>query len=196
MSAKSIGIFSIALAVLTGLGLTTAADAHADPVNWSAIAQCESGNDWSINTGNGYYGGLQFSEQTWLAEGGGKYAQYPNEASESEQIAVASNMGLGNWPVCGARAGSGQSYSVKTTQHTYTASKAVTEPYRAPVEAPSETVAVHGSQGTYTVQSGDTLSAIGEKYGTDWEHVYSDNTSTISNPNLIYPGQKLQIPAN
>ena len=75
-------------------------------VNWSAIAACESGGDWGTDTGNGFYGGLQFSEGTWLAYGGGQYAQTASGASESQQIAVAQRVlagqGIGAWPVCGA----------------------------------------------------------------------------------------------
>jgi LysM repeat protein len=74
--------------------------------NWSAIAACESGGNWSANTGNGFYGGLQFTEQTWLAYGGGQYASSANMASASQQIAVAQRVlagqGIGAWPVCGA----------------------------------------------------------------------------------------------
>ena len=75
-------------------------------VNWSAIAACESGGDWSTNTGNGFYGGLQFTEQTWLAYGGGRYASSANLATPAQQIAVAQQVlagqGIGAWPVCGA----------------------------------------------------------------------------------------------
>ena len=74
--------------------------------NWSAIAACESGGDWGASTGNGFYGDLQFTEQTWLAYGGGQYASSANLASESQQIAVAQRVlagqGIGAWPVCGA----------------------------------------------------------------------------------------------
>ena len=75
-------------------------------VNWSAIAACESGGNWSTNTGNGFYGGLQFSQGTWDAYGGGQYAPTAAGASESQQIAVAQRVlagqGIGAWPVCGA----------------------------------------------------------------------------------------------
>jgi LysM repeat protein len=75
--------------------------------NWSAIAACESGGNWSANTGNGFYGGLQFTEQTWLGYGGGQYAPSANLATEAQQIAVAEKVlagqGIGAWPVCGAR---------------------------------------------------------------------------------------------
>jgi resuscitation-promoting factor RpfA len=76
-------------------------------VNWSAIAACESGGNWSTDTGNGFYGGLQFTEQTWLGYGGGQYAPSANLATEAQQIAVAQKVlagqGIGAWPVCGAR---------------------------------------------------------------------------------------------
>ncbi|WP_150110062.1 resuscitation-promoting factor [Crystallibacter crystallopoietes] len=76
---------------------------------WQALAQCESGGNWSINTGNGYYGGLQFSESSWIGAGGGKYAPLPHMASASEQIATAevlrSNGGWGHWPACAAKLG-------------------------------------------------------------------------------------------
>ena len=79
----------------------------ASSVNWDAIAACESTSDWSANTGNGFYGGLQFTESTWLAYGGAQYAQYPNDASQSAQETVANavlaSQGIGAWPVCGAR---------------------------------------------------------------------------------------------
>ncbi len=81
------------------------ATAHADSVNWDAIAQCESGGNWSINTGNGAYGGLQFKQATWTSNGG---VGSPATASRSEQIRVAENVlqsqGIGAWPVCGRRA--------------------------------------------------------------------------------------------
>ena len=73
--------------------------------DWDAVAQCESGGDWSINTGNGYYGGLQFSSSTWLAFGGGVYAPRADLAAKSQQIAIAEKVlaaqGKGAWPVCG-----------------------------------------------------------------------------------------------
>ncbi len=88
-----------ALAITTGAGA-----AHADTVNWDAVAACESGGNWSTNTGNGYYGGLQFLPSTWRAHGG---RGMPHQASRAEQIRVAERVlqtqGLGAWPVCGRR---------------------------------------------------------------------------------------------
>jgi resuscitation-promoting factor RpfC len=80
--------------------------ANADSVNWDAIAQCESGGNWSTNTGNGHYGGLQFKQATWSSNGG---VGSPATASRAEQVRVAENVlrsqGLKAWPKCGARAG-------------------------------------------------------------------------------------------
>lgn len=75
-------------------------------VNWYAIAQCESGGNWSINTGNGYWGGLQFSPGTWFAYGGGPFNGVgPFPYSAAQQIAVAERVlrgqGIGAWPYCG-----------------------------------------------------------------------------------------------
>ncbi|GAB2817969.1 hypothetical protein GCM10027091_56670 [Streptomyces daliensis] len=84
--------------------------AQAAPVEtWNKVAACESGNKWDINTGNGYYGGLQFSQSTWRAYGGTAYAARADLATKSEQIAVAEKVlegqGPGAWPTCGPRAG-------------------------------------------------------------------------------------------
>jgi hypothetical protein len=76
---------------------------------WDTIAACESGGNWAINTGNGYYGGLQFTQGTWAAYGGLEYAPRADLASPAEQIAVAertlAGQGWGAWPSCASRAG-------------------------------------------------------------------------------------------
>ena len=86
--------------------VSAAAPASSGGANWSAIAACESTGNWSANTGNGFYGGLQFTEQTWLGYGGGQYASSANLATEAQQIAVAERVlagqGIGAWPACGA----------------------------------------------------------------------------------------------
>ncbi len=96
--AAFIGALTIAPLAATA-GVASADTGH----DWDAVAQCESGGDWSINTGNGYYGGLQFSQSTWEANGGTGSA---SNASREEQIRVAENVlatqGPGAWPVCGA----------------------------------------------------------------------------------------------
>jgi hypothetical protein len=98
-------VISGALAVV-GMAMS-AGTAQADTVNWDAIAQCESGGNWSTNTGNGAYGGLQFKQATWSSNGG---FGSPATASRAEQIRVAENVlrtqGIKAWPKCGAHAGS------------------------------------------------------------------------------------------
>jgi Transglycosylase-like domain len=70
---------------------------------WDRVAACESGGNWSINTGNGYYGGLQFAYGTWLSAGGGRYASRADLATREQQIAIASTLPMSSWPICGAR---------------------------------------------------------------------------------------------
>ncbi|GAB7187216.1 transglycosylase family protein [Kitasatospora sp. Ki12] len=99
-----------AAAALPVVGLVTATSASAAPASsWDSVAQCESGGNWSINTGNGFHGGLQFSPSTWKAYGGTAYAPQANQASRAQQIAVAekvlASQGPGAWPVCSKKAG-------------------------------------------------------------------------------------------
>ncbi|AKZ56196.1 Secreted protein [Streptomyces ambofaciens ATCC 23877] len=100
----------IAVAGVTGAAvaapLMAAGNASAATASeWDAVAQCESGGNWSINTGNGYYGGLQFSASTWAGYGGTQYASTADQASKAQQIEIAEKVlagqGKGAWPVCG-----------------------------------------------------------------------------------------------
>ena len=101
------GVAVAGVATVAG-GMASASSAQAATV-WDRVAACESGGNWSINTGNGYYGGLQFSDRTWDAFGGERYAATANRASKAQQITVAqkvlASQGPGAWPTCGARAG-------------------------------------------------------------------------------------------
>ncbi|WP_405009439.1 transglycosylase family protein [Kitasatospora sp. NBC_01539] len=99
-----------ALAVLPVAGLVTANTASAAPVStWDKVAQCEATGNWAVNSGNGFYGGLQFTSQTWGAFGGHAYAANAHQASKAQQIAVAEKVlaaqGPGAWPVCSVKAG-------------------------------------------------------------------------------------------
>ena len=100
LAALALGLAFAAAALGSG---TAAADSG---VNWDAVARCESGGNWAINTGNGFYGGLQFSPATWRANGGNGM---PDQGPREEQIRVAENVlrtqGIGAWPVCGKSAG-------------------------------------------------------------------------------------------
>ncbi|MGA5464736.1 transglycosylase family protein [Mycobacterium sp. NPDC050041] len=95
-----------AAAIAMAPTLLSPATANADSLNWDAVAQCESGGNWSTNTGNGHYGGLQFKPSTWAAHGG---RGNPATAPRSEQIRVAERVlakqGIGAWPKCGPRGG-------------------------------------------------------------------------------------------
>jgi len=101
---KTIGLATFAGALAMAPMALSTGTANADSVDWDAIAACESGGNWAINTGNGYYGGLQFSMGTWRSNGG---AGSPHNASREEQIRVAENtlrsQGIGAWPSCGGR---------------------------------------------------------------------------------------------
>jgi hypothetical protein len=90
-----------ATAALPSDAAPRAADFSSGSTMWDRIAQCESGGNWAINTGNGYYGGLQFSFGTWLSAGGGQYAPRADLATREQQIAIASGLSLSNWPQCG-----------------------------------------------------------------------------------------------
>ena len=78
---------------------------------WEAVAACESNGDWTIDTGNSFYGGLQFNLESWTWAGGQQYAEYPHQATKDQQIAVADQLieihpaGWGAWPACSAKLG-------------------------------------------------------------------------------------------
>ena len=101
------GVAVAGVATVAG-GMATASSAQAATV-WDRVAACESGGNWSINTGNGYYGGLQFSDRTWDGFGGERYAPTANRATKAQQITIAQKVlavqGPGAWPTCGKRAG-------------------------------------------------------------------------------------------
>lgn len=96
---------------VAGAPLVIAAPAAhaASDATWDRVAQCESGGQWDINTGNGYHGGLQFSPRTWRAFGGREFAPVAYQATRAEQIVVAERVlakqGWGAWPVCSRKAG-------------------------------------------------------------------------------------------
>ncbi len=182
---------------------------HPATAVWDRVAKCESGNHWHINTGNGFYGGLQFSAGTWAAKGGHKYARQANLASRVEQIEVArrvlASQGAGAWPVCGARAGltraSGHATRAAlprvagTTSHTVahtTHKKHHAKKHHTKKHHKSRTH--HGA--TYRVRSGDTLAKIAHKLHVHggWHALYRANRSHMSNPNVLRVGQVLRLP--
>ncbi len=172
----------VAGAVAIGAPIALAGTANAAPASiWDRVAQCESGGNWNINTGNGYYGGLQFSASTWSAYGGSGLA---SNASRSQQIAVAERVlaaqGWGAWPVC----------SVKAGARGYAASPGKAA---APAPAPVATPRASSSGGSYTVAPGDTLSSIAASHGTSWQSLYRLNQGKLSSPNVLSIGQQLAL---
>jgi len=186
-----------------------ATPAQAEGTNWDAIAQCESGNNWNTNTGNGYSGGLQFSPSTWKAYGGQGSA---HNASRDEQIAVAERVkqgqGIGAWPVCGKKAGaSGGSTSAKNTEGSKQQTKKST-PKKAekaapkqqskkaapqPKAAPATGVSKSNPAGDYTVQAGDTLAKIAQQHNVEggFAKLQQLNDQFIPNADFIVVGQKI-----
>jgi resuscitation-promoting factor RpfA len=165
---------------------------------WDRVAACESGGDWHISTGNGYYGGLQFTLGTWHSNGG---SGNPANASRSEQIRVAENVlqsqGPGAWPVCGPRAGltrGGAAPERPSSGHTArrSAPRAPSSHHKVVVPKPSAPVSGPDS---YTVVPGDTLSRIAsERTGEAWQRLYERNRSVVGgNPDLIFPRQVLAL---
>ncbi|MFI8423996.1 transglycosylase family protein [Streptomyces sp. NPDC085479] len=183
---------------------------------WEKVASCESSSNWRINTGNGYFGGLQFSQSTWEAYGGREFAPRADLASKDQQIAVAERVlkgqGPGAWPACGSRAGlarggpapdgsgggsggnggSGGSGGNDVRTASLPAQRAL--PRTEPAEAGPTTVPTVREM--YTVTPGDSLSAIAreERVGGGWKRLYEINRKVVGDdPDLILPGQRLTL---
>lgn len=172
----------VAVPLATGAGTASAAGGH----DWSGVAECESSGNWSANTGNGYYGGLQFSPSTWAAYGG---TGSPHNASQAEQIRVAENVlegqGPGAWPTCGKLLKSGS-----------TPGAAAPAPVQqAPVQqAPAQQATaaqspIEAAVGNYLVKAGDTLSKIAQEHGISLDSL----ASQVNDINLIFAGQTLKV---
>nr|WP_251039868.1 transglycosylase family protein [Arthrobacter sp. ISL-72] len=208
---------TLAAVSAAGLALSATAANAAVPTatsasTWDALAQCESGGNWSTNTGNGFSGGLQFTSSTWAAFGG---TGSPADATREQQIAVAekvqASQGWGAWPACAAKLGlSGgggapaPSVPVAPAAPAEVSVQAAPAPAQAPVQAaapvqaePRHAAEVPLSGETYTVEHGDTLSTIAEKLNIagGWQTLADANTDTIVDPDLVFEGQVLQLPA-
>ncbi len=174
--------------------------AHADPgVNWDAIAACESGGNWSINTGNGFLGGLQWTQATWNANGG---TGSPASASREQQIAVANRLiaaqglarGLANWPVCGKKAGAS---TPQAPVKTVAAAPASPQPQLNANPTPTLPAYV-GPTIDYVVANGDTLSQIAADHqiAEGWPEIVAANQGALTNPDVIDVGQRLKLPVS
>ena len=221
IKARFAGI-GVAGAATLAAGIATANEAKAAGSVWDAVAQCETGQNWATNSVPGYSGGLGFANQYWAAFGGTQYSALPYQATREQQIAVAQRILATNgptaWPVCGPRAGltkanggaaSAAPAATPTTSRsttrtapktTTTTTKKATTPKattttKAAAKPANTAPAVSGN--TVTVKLGDTLSELAVKLGVKggWQALYQANTSLVKNPNLIYVGQVLQLPA-
>lgn len=187
-TSRNVARFAVAGAVVAApIAITAQANAS---TNWDALAQCESSGNWATNTGNGFSGGLQFTPSTWEAYGGTQYAENAANASREQQIAVAEKVleaqGSGAWPVCSAKIG----LSGGGTGSSYNAPARSSEETSSPAQS-TEPVQHQGRE--YTVQPGDTLGKIGQQFGVDWHELFQRNNEIVHDPNLIYPGQRLDI---
>jgi hypothetical protein len=208
---------TVAAISAAGLALSATAANAASTSTWDALAQCESSGNWAINTGNGYAGGLQFSPTTWAAYGGTGSAA---DASREQQIAVAervqASQGWGAWPSCSAKLGLSGGATGTVQAAPVQAAPVQSAPVQAapvqaapvqsaPLQSASVTQAPAGKHATavalsgetYTLQAGDTLSKVAEKLGIEggWQRLADANLDTIANPNLVFAGQVIQLPA-
>jgi nucleoid-associated protein YgaU len=201
---RAVGL-GAALALSSGIGLVGVAPAEAAATTvWDRVAQCESGGNWKINTGNGFYGGVQFAAGTWKAYGGNTYARQAHLATKAEQIAIArrvlAGQGPGAWPVCSRRAGLTKSNG-KADRNAMPASNPGTSKTQNLSDskvkiAKKSTEKKYSATGkTVHVKRGDTLRKIAKRYDVEggWKGLWKLNKKTIKDPNLIYIGQIIKI---
>lgn len=183
-------------ATLAAGGLLAGTASAAPDVNWDAVAACESGGNWATNTGNGFYGGLQYTLSTWHANGG---AGNPATATREQQIAVAQRVlatqGIGAWPVCGRHASDNAPSAA--AKHAAPAEPKHAAP--APPAGPAPTPALPAQTGPtidYVVAAGDTLAQIATAQSVPggWQQIYDANRDTVGDPNVIVIGQHLKVP--
>ena len=186
-----------AVPFVSAASLTMAAPAEAASTStWERLSGCEASENWKANTGNGYYGGLQFSLSSWRAVGG---KGYPHQNSKAEQIYRAEKLlklqGWGAWPTCSRKLGltnadKGGSPNVSASRSS--ARKGAAPKRKAATKATRKSVS---TKGTYVVRSGDTLSSIARRHGVDggWKALYRANRGVVENPNAIYVGERLRL---
>ncbi|MFB7868125.1 transglycosylase family protein [Streptomyces sp. NPDC056069] len=145
--------------------ISTSDASAADLRTWDRVASCESSGNWSINTGNGFYGGLQFTSSTWAEFGGHLYAPNAHLATKEQQIAVAEKVlaaqGPGAWPVCAIKAG-------------------LTTDARQPGTRQAPATGTVPLQGVSTAVEGDTLATMARRLGTTWQDLYQQNKELLA----------------
>ncbi|MCQ4044387.1 transglycosylase family protein [Streptantibioticus rubrisoli] len=177
---------------------------------WDRVAQCESSGNWSNHDtgGNGHYGGLQFSQSSWAAAGGLKYASRADYATKDQQIAVAEVLlkmqGPGAWQCAyaGPLTSGGPAPEINTSGSDHAASTQTVKETPAQAPAPKKArkharpaAPVEQGTGSYTVKSGDTLSDIAADLGVTggWQKLFQLNEDIVKDANLIFPGQHLKL---
>jgi nucleoid-associated protein YgaU len=203
---RAVGV-TAALALSCGIGLAGAVPVEAATTTvWDRVAKCESGGNWKINTGNGYYGGLQFAAGTWNAHGGRTYASQAHRAIKAEQIAIArrvlAGQGPGAWPTCSRRAGltkangkASNNATPATNPGASTTKKASDSTKKIAKKAAPKKYSASASDKTVRVKRGDTLNKIAKRHHVKggWKGLWKLNKKTIKNPNLIVIGQVIKI---
>jgi resuscitation-promoting factor RpfA len=200
---RAIGV-GAGLVLSLEIGLAGAVPAEGAMSVWDKVAQCESGGNWKINTGNGFYGGVQFAAGTWRAYGGKTYASQAHLATKAEQIAISrrvlAGQGAGAWPTCSRRAGltkANGKASANATPATNPGASAIQKSSDSKVKiAKKSTQKKYSATGkTVHVKRGDTLRKIAKRYDVKggWKGLWKLNKKTIKNPNLIYIGQTIKI---
>ncbi|MET7303218.1 transglycosylase family protein [Embleya sp. NPDC005575] len=202
----------VAAPLITGLATANAASVS----TWDKVAMGESSGNWHINTGNGFYGGLQFTQSTWNEFGGQQYAPRADLATKDQQIAIAEKVlavqGPGAWPNTSGPAGltkggpkAAVSPSTKSSDSAATSVKvapkvaekpAATAPTAPKIEVVPAAAKPASTTTSYSVVKGDSLSKIAadKDVAGGWHKLYADNRGVIgSNPNLIKVGQKLSL---
>ncbi|MBE7187939.1 MAG: LysM peptidoglycan-binding domain-containing protein [Jatrophihabitans endophyticus] len=210
------------------VGVAAATTALANPADakaghhgvWDRVASCESGQRWHVDTGNGFYGGLQFTASTWRAYHGHKYAVHAQHATRMQQIQVArrvlKSQGPDAWPVCGPRAGltmssghataaalpkdasthTGTGHSKKSHLKTHQGHHKNQHHKNGHHKAGHHKSRTHAS-GVYVVRRGDTLSKIAQREHVHggWHALYRANRKHLhGNPNVLHVGEHLRLP--
>jgi nucleoid-associated protein YgaU len=204
---KTAALAGVAAAVPV-VGLASPAHA-ATGDTWNRLAMCESSGNWHINTGNGYYGGVQFSASTWREFGGTRYAARADLASRLEQIAIAEKVlrtqGWNAWPACSSKlgfgakdkAGSAKAPAVSRQQADRVAAGGRSTRGVARTDEAKPTGVRRPAPGAnYTVRHGDTLSSIAaaRQVKGGWQALWKLNRSLVgTNPDLILPNELLRL---
>lgn len=154
--------------------------ARAD-VDWTVLIGCESGGNARAQNPSSTASGLfQFLDSSWIAYGGGKYAARAKDATVAQQYEIANHAyamsGLSPW------AASRGCWGGKVSTNVTVAKKPT-----APAQVPAS--------GSVTVHAGDTLAILAAAHGTSWQALYDANRTTVADPDRIYPGQVLRLPA-